>query len=185
MYAYQGRNTYPCFDSSPQFYEHPSPVFCSGYPNSFNQNAADDDLDSLSYDWGQPLDGSLSSPCTYSSGYAYDNPLPDTGEDARNLRALINPLSGQIDFTSYTSGSFVVCTKTTAWKCGVRVAEVFRDMQIILKTCRPLIPASVPPIYNNQPTVTAPFTDSLGNPVFYDTAYARHAIGFPGEYYRF
>jgi len=175
MYAYNGRNTYPCFDSSPQFYEHPIPVFCSNFPTSFNQNTSDLDLDSLTYDWSPAL-VAITTPVSYASGYTYDNPLPDSGEDTRNHRALMNPLNGQINFTSYTSGTFVVCTKTSSWKCGVLVAEVFRDMQIILKTCRPLDPGAGS--YNHVPDVQAPFVNSLGNPVYIDTVFATDTVSF-------
>jgi len=177
MYPYNGRNMYPCYDSSPQFYERPAPVICNGYPSTFNQNAADNDLDSLSYEWAQSLDDS-GNPCTYVTGYTFDNPLPDSTEDNRNHRALVNALNGEIHFTSFTGGTFVVCTKTTAWKCGIRVAEVFRDMQIILKTCRPLIPSTFPPTYNHMPSVSAPFIDPLGNPAFVDTFYAGDTVHF-------
>jgi hypothetical protein len=77
----------------------------------------------------------------------------------------MNPLNGQINFTTHTSGYFVVCTNLPAWKCGIKVAEIFRDMQIVLKTCRDLDP--VLHIANSPPALTAaPFTDAQGNPVF-------------------
>jgi len=179
MYPYNGRNMFPCFDNSPYFVEPPKTVICTGYSFQFNHNAIDVDLDSLSYDWAQPLtSGSPGPPVTWEAGYAYDNPMPDQTEDPNNIGAAIEPLNGQISFTSYTSGAFVICTKVSAWKCGVVIAEIFRDIQIVLKTCRPLIANTTPPTVNYPPVVVAPFVDGFGNPSYRDTVVAGQHVHF-------
>ena len=86
MYAYGGINTNPCFDSSPKFSETPSSVVCTGYPFTYNPNAFDPDLDSLSYSWAPPLDNydiasafSLTTnpgPLLFNPGFSYTSPLP-------------------------------------------------------------------------------------------------------------
>jgi len=172
MYNYNGRNTYPCFDSSPQFFEKPSPVYCSGgFQNSINPNAADVDLDSVSTEWAEAL-GAI-----YAPGYGFDNPLPDSTEDSLNVQALINPVSGQSTFTSFTNGTFILCMKTSSWKNGVLVSEIFRENIVIIKGCRPLIANSVPPVLNEPPNVAAPFNYN-GNPSYVDTVFAGDTVQF-------
>ena len=46
----------PCFDSSPIFNESPKTIICTGYPFSYSHNASDNELDSISYSWDEPLD---------------------------------------------------------------------------------------------------------------------------------
>src|SRR5690606_1938732 len=43
----------PCYDSSPRFRELPSTLICEKYDFQFNNNASDNDLDSLSYRWAE------------------------------------------------------------------------------------------------------------------------------------
>ena len=177
MYAYNGKNTYPCFDSSPNFIEKPKSVICTGYNYTFNHNAGDDNLDSLRYDWAEPLAGA-GAPCGYNAGFTYTNPLPDVSEDPANVQAVINPINGEINLTPYSGGTFVVCNKVSEYRCGVLIGEVFRDIQIILKTCRPLIANTSPPTINNSPSISPPFVDDNGQPSFVDTVYALSQVSF-------
>ncbi|MFL5763765.1 MAG: gliding motility-associated C-terminal domain-containing protein [Bacteroidia bacterium] len=165
MHAYSGMNESPCFDSSPRFLEKPSTVICMGYPFSYNHNASDPDLDSLSYSWAQPLDqynpgaGPFNppvnpAPLTFAAGYSYTSPLPGTAQNASNIPATINPSTGEISFTSYTQGNFVTEVKVEAWKCGQLVAEVYREIQIVLLPCGANAPPSVA-ITSYQDTVLA------------------------------
>ncbi|HET6226733.1 MAG TPA: gliding motility-associated C-terminal domain-containing protein [Bacteroidia bacterium] len=143
MYPFNGRNAGPCFDSSPTFLESPSSVICLGYPFTYNHNASDADLDSLSYSWDAPY-GDFSGkydppnnpfPVKFASGYSYKSPLPGTQQDSRNVPATINSATGEISFTSYTLGYFVTVVKVEAWKCNQKVAEIYREMQIVLLPC--------------------------------------------------
>lgn len=143
MYAYAGRNEGPCFDSSPTFLESPSSVICLGYPFTYNHNASDADLDSLFYSWEKPytdFGGTYDppnnpSPIKFVDGYSYDSPLPGTKQNPANVPATINPATGEISFTSFTQGYFVTVVKVEAWKCGQKVAEICREMQIVLLPC--------------------------------------------------
>lgn len=143
MYNYRGRNGNPCFDSSPEFLELPSTVICLGSAFTYNYNAYDPDLDSLYYSWAPPLD-EFSNPIPFVSGYSATSPLPGTLQNSMNIPATINPFSGEISFTSNTQGSFVTNVKVQAWKCGQLVAEVYREIQIVLLPCAA----------NTRPTVT-------------------------------
>lgn len=143
MYSYNGQNASPCFDSSPKFLELPSTVICVGSQFTYNHNAFDPELDSLHYSWAQPLDDYATAynppveplPLLFTSGYSYTSPLPGTVQNPANIPATINPSTGEISFTSYTQGSFVTVVKVEAWKCGQLVAEIYREMQIVLLPC--------------------------------------------------
>lgn len=171
MYSYNGQNASPCFDNSPTFAEKPSTVICTGYPFTYNHNAWDKDLDSLAFAWAAPLDDAgLTLTPYFSAGYSYTSPLPGTTFNPNNIPATVNPYTGEISFTSYTQGAFVTVTKVTAYRCGIKVAEIFREMQIVLLNCG----------NNTPPDVTAPFPDALGNYVNYiDTVYAGELVTFP------
>jgi gliding motility-associated-like protein len=181
MYAYNNQNTNPCYDNSPEFLESPKTIICTGYPFTYNHNAIDVELDSLSFDWAEPLDKfTASTPTTYNpgvdppfipfaTGFAFNNPMPGTILNPGNLPATINPTTGEIDFTSFTSGSYSTCIKVQAWKCNQLVAEVFREMQIILLPCAT----------NSPPVITPPFQDANGLfTLFADTVYAGQTVSF-------
>lgn len=143
MYSYNGQNENLCFDSSPTFLESPSTVICLGSPFKYNHNAYDPDLDSLSFSWAEPLDdftgvytlGTNPAPIPFTNGYSYNSPLPGITQNPANVPAQINPSTGEISFTSLTQGYFVTNVKVEAWKCGTLVAEIYREIQVVLLPC--------------------------------------------------
>jgi len=165
------QNTNPCFDNSPVFAERPSTVICTGYPFTYNHNASDKELDSLAYEWAPPLEGINSPVSTWASGYSFNSPLPSIMHNPNNVPATVNPYTGEIAFTSFTQGAFQTVVKVTAYKCGQKVAEIFREMQIVLLACG----------NNNPPSVTAPFQNpvTLVYDSYIDTVYAGALITFP------
>lgn len=152
MYSFNGQNADPCFDSSPSFLESPSTVICLGSPFKYNHNAYDPELDSLSFSWAKPLDDFTGAyvadtnpdSVPFNAGYTYDSPLPGTAQNPANVPAQINPATGEISFTSFTQGYFVTNVKVEAWKCGTLVAEIYREIQVVLLPCA----------VNSTPTVT-------------------------------
>lgn len=171
MYPYQGTNNYPCWDNSPVFIEKPSTVICTGYPFTYNHNAYDPELDSLTFEWAEPLDGAINNPITnYNAGYSYTSPLPGTFHNPNNVNATVNINTGEISFTSFTQGAFVTVTKVTAYKCGIKIAEIFREMQIVLLACG----------QNYPPDVTAPFLDTATGlyTKYADTVFAGEHVTF-------
>jgi len=164
MYPYNNTNVSTCFDNSPTFAEIPRTVICTGYPFTYNHNAYDKELDSLKFEWGQPM-VSAGSALTYSMGYSYTNPLPGPTQNPLNVAAVVDQYTGTISFTSYTTGAYVTSTKVTAYKCGVKVAEIWRDMQIVLLTCGT----------NAPPSVTPPFDNGTS---FIDTVYVGEYVSF-------
>jgi len=170
MYPYNGQNVYPCWDNSPVFIEKPTTVICTGYQFKYNPNATDKELDSLAYEWAQPLTAANTPITTYAANYSYNNPLPGPAFNTNNVPATINPYTGELTFTSFTQGAFVTVSKVTAFRCGIKIAEVFREMQVVLLNCG----------NNYPPEVTSPFI----NPVtglyteYIDTVFAGSIVSF-------
>jgi len=167
MFAYNGLDMNPCYDSSPIFIERPSTIICAGYPFTYNHNATDPELDALTYSWSNALDDffgawtSTNPPAlTYVNGYSPTVPLPSTTQNASNVPAQLNANTGEVSFTSFTPGNFVTVIKVEAWKCGVLVAEIYREIQVtILAGCAFNSKPTVPPLggifTNYSATVTA------------------------------
>lgn len=174
MYPYNATNTNPCYDSSPQFAERPQLSTCTRNQTDYNHNAVDQELDSLVYDWGVPLDnGWPGTPIAYTAGYTSTSPLPSAFHNPANVAATLNQQTGVVSFTSFTPGAFVTVTKVTAYKCNVKVAEIFREIQIaLLNNC--IITNGPPVTYNTPPDVQ----DLFGNPlnVIIDTVVAGDTI---------
>ncbi|MDT8309468.1 MAG: hypothetical protein RQ866_08040, partial [Bacteroidales bacterium] len=170
MYPYNNQPVNTCFDNSPKFDEIPSTVICTGYPFTYNHVASDVELDSLVYSWAQPLNNNISAPITnFAPGYTWNTPLPGPAQNPNNVAATLNSQTGEISFTSYTNGAFVTVTKVTAYKCQIKVAEIFREMQVVLLSCGA----------NNPPNVTPPFANSSGQYVNYiDTVRAGDFVTF-------
>ena len=154
MYPYTNlgvpQNTNPCFDSSPQFNEQPKTIICIGYPFSYSHNASDPELDSLVYEWADVLDDGFYNPAApvtlpFSAPYSTTSPIPGN--------PTLNPATGEISYFSNTSGNFVTCVKVSAFKCGQLVAEVYREIQVVLINCPPLITGNP----NTPPVVQPPF----------------------------
>lgn len=180
MYPYNGQNAGPCFDSSPQFLESPKTIICTGYPYTYNHNAMDPELDSLTYSWAEPLDDYLltgtfnpptnPSPIPFQTGYSVNSPLPGTAANPNNVPATLNPSTGEISYTSFTTGNFITVVKVSAYKCGQLVAEVYREIQVVLLPCGS----------NSPPSVTAPFMDPNTNlyTLYADTVMAGDLVTF-------
>lgn len=174
MYSYNNQNSNPCYDNSPEFLERPASILCAGSPFTYNHNAVDAELDSLAYSWAEPLGDTNSlvwnPPANpwylpYAAGYAANNPLPGPAQNPGNVPASIDPNTGEISFTSFTTGNFVTCIKVEAWKCGQLVAEIYREMQVVILACGANAPPAIPPPLNSGTT-------------YADTVYAGQVVNF-------
>lgn len=169
MYPYNNQNVSTCFDNSPAFAEIPRTVICTGSPITYNHLAWDVELDSLVYSWGQPLQSTGAPVTTYAAGYSWNSPLPGPMQNPNNVIASIDSNTGEISLTNHTSGAFVTSVKVTSFKCGIKVAEIWREMQIVFLNCGT----------NSPPNVTAPFKDAFGQfTLFTDTVYAGELVNF-------
>ncbi len=160
-------NTSPCFDSSPQFNEQPKTIICTGYPFSYSHNASDPELDEIVYSWGDPIDNGYvpGAPgiIPFLAPYTINSQIPGN--------PTLDPVTGEISYNSVTSGNFVTCIKVSSYKCGQLVAEVFREIQVILIAC----PSMVGGAPNNKPVVNPPFN---GGTQYNTTVYAGDLVTF-------
>lgn len=157
MFPFNGNNTFPCFDQSPVFSNSPSLALCTNDTVNYSHSAIDPELDSLHFSWAEPLSTYPSGFIPFSPGYSYLSPLPGTFQNPANLPALLDSNSGIMSFYSVTTGSFVTKTKVTAYKCGQKVAEIFRELQVTLLNC------PIDSVTNNH----APFANPAADVISY------------------
>jgi hypothetical protein len=145
----------PC-DNSPTFSNAPVAILCVGQPFTFNHGVQDIDkdstgglADSLTYQWYVPLSAANSS-VGYIPPYTYDKPIFFYGfpNDAlpwpRGIH--LNPESGEIQFQPMKPEVTIMIVKVNEFRNGVKIAELRREMQIIVITC----------LNNNPPSITTP-----------------------------
>lgn len=160
MYAIPGA-TGPCVDNSPQFLQEPHFVSCVGEPYIYNPNPVDSDLDSISVSFAHPLNhiiGTVFDPPTdpielpYENGFSPTSPTPGTGLNPANVPMNLDSETGSMTFLSNNSGNFAVKLVTQSFRQGVLIAEVEREIQLIVQNCNGA---------NSPPTVNGPFAGSF------------------------
>jgi hypothetical protein len=137
MYPFNGMAASSVLDNSPVFLNEPTYSFSSGKSINYSHAAIDSDLDSLTFTWAEPLDGFSfpGTPYPFNAGYSYLSPLPGSNLNPNNIPATMDINSGLINFKCYNIGTFVTVTKVTSYKCGIKTAEIFREIQMsILNT---------------------------------------------------
>lgn len=159
MYSIPGAAGGVCIDNSPEFLQDPYLVSCSGIDYKYNMHPVDIDLDSISVAFGTPLNnfsGTFNppidpAPVPFEPGFSATSPTPDASFQPGNVAAQLNASSGELTFKSSTIGSFVVKVVTQSFRKGVLIAEVEREMQLIVLNCNG----------NNAPVITPPFAGSF------------------------
>ena len=146
-----------CVDNSPQFLQEPYFVSCAGESYEYNMNGIDPDLDSLHIAFAPVLDhfpGEIYDPPTnpalipYETGFSFDSPTPGVAMDPGNIPAQVDPSSGNLTFLSNNTGSFAVKIVAQSFRQGVLIAEVEREMQLVVTNCSGT---------NNKPLINGPF----------------------------
>lgn len=157
MFAIPGSTAGVCSDNSPQFLQDPYFVICSGEQYLYNLNPVDNDLDSLVTVFGQPLDrlqGTSYNPPSdpdfvpFAAGFSYTNPTPDASMNAGNVPASLDPLTSALSLKSFTSGAFLMKFVVQSYRNGVLIAEVEREVELLITSCSGA---------NNAPVVPGPF----------------------------
>lgn len=172
MYPFNGQNTNPCFDNSPFFAEKPNTLMTVGYPYTYNPYAVDDDRDSLVYSFANPI-GEPTNTCPaafnapilpFTAPYTVNSPFPGSPN--------LNSVTGELTmFNVSTIGNFASCVKVTAYKCGIKVAEIYRDYALAVRAGTPVQGGGI----NLPPVLQAPFNNSTD----YDTTvYAGDTVRF-------
>ncbi|GAB5418395.1 MAG: hypothetical protein Crog4KO_15010 [Crocinitomicaceae bacterium] len=146
-----------CVDNSPQFLQEPYFVSCVGDFYEYNTNPVDADLDSITVSFGHPLNeiqGTLFDPpndpieLPFEAGFSANSPTPDATMDPGNIAANVDLSSGNLTFLSNNAGNFAIKLVTRSYRQGVLIAEVEREMQLIVQNCSG---------NNNAPVVNGPF----------------------------
>ncbi len=171
MYPYNNMPVDSCFDNSPRFMEPPQTIVCTKYPYFYNFSATDAEPDSLVYAWSPPLQNITSPIVTYNPGYSFDAPLPGPTHSPGSIQAVLNPKTGLVSGTSFLPGNFISAVKVTAYRCGIKLAEIFRDVDLAIQHCDTA---------NILPGIPPPFPNSVGQYTLYsDTVYAGQIASFP------
>ncbi len=163
MYAFNNFNTYPCFDNAPSFAEKPVVMTCNGYSFQTIPIIMEKELDSVIVEWDQLID-TLGNNIQFDPNHNYLNPLPNISDNSNNIPATLNPHNGALNITSYTTGGFFANQKTSSYKCGILVSEIFRDMYFQFNDCD----SNVSPI----------FISPFANLSIIDSVYAGERIAF-------
>ncbi|MNK01806.1 hypothetical protein D3C87_196140 [compost metagenome] len=157
MYAIPGATAGVCMDNSPRFLQDPYLVLCAGENYEYNMHPVDEDLDSVVTVLSAPMDrivGSTYNPpadpdfIPYEPGFSATSPTPDATFNAGNVPLTLDPQNGHLSFRSFTIGGFVVKVMAQSYRNGVLIAEVEREMQLIVTNC------AAP---NNAPVINGPF----------------------------
>lgn len=161
MFPIPGSAGSTCVDNSPQFLQEPYFVSCSGEAYEYNMNAVDVDLDSLHIKFGEALNHFPSTaynpptapaPIVYENGFSYLSPTPGTTMNPGNIPAQVDPSSGNLTFLSNNTGNFVVKIVAQSFRNGVLIAEVEREMQLIVTNCAG---------NNTKPIINGPFAGAF------------------------
>lgn len=157
MYPIPGAVAGVCADNSPQFLQDPYLVVCAGENYEYNMHPVDTDLDSVVTMLATPMDrieGTSYNPpidpdfLLYEPGFSTTNPTPDATFNAGNVPLVLDSQNGHLSFRSFTIGGFVIKVVAKSYRNGVLIAEVEREMQLIVTNC------AAP---NNAPTINGPF----------------------------
>ncbi len=164
MYPYLGLNTNPCYDSSPFFAEKPNTFICVGYPFTYNPTAVDPERDSIVYSWDYPLQTPTNNPCQTYNGAIINFSAPYSVNSQLPGAPVLDSQSGEVTFhvPNAPTGNFATCIKVTAYKCGIKVAEIFRDYGVTL-TAGCIVQGVAPNNINKPPTIQLlnPYTNVL------------------------
>jgi len=178
--------TNPCYDSSPEFKELAKTIICTGYPFAYSHNASDEELDEITYSWAEPLGDNFSydpsNPNATALTFAPSPPYSVTAPIPGN--PTLDSETGEIAYNASTSGVFVTCVKVEARKCGQLVAEIYREVQVLLLDCNVYNPPTDG--LNDPPIISTPngfqnwvtIINSAGLPSYSTTVYAGDLVNF-------
>ena len=113
--------------------------------------------DSLTYEWAEPL-GAANSPIPYLGSYLYNKAIFFWGfpNDAlpfpRGIH--LDPQSGDIQFRPMKAEVTIMVVQVNEFRNGVKIAEIRRDMQIMVINCT----------NNNPPVINTPNNTVIASP---------------------
>ena len=142
-------------NSSPFFAFKDTVVVCYNAKFTYQFNATDADGDSLSYSFGNGINGAsnLTAPpysaISYASGYSGSSPL--------GAAVSIDSLTGLISGTApAANGDYVIAVYVTEWRKGVKINSTKKELQINVADCS-LSAAALKNVYLNCTDYTMSF----------------------------
>lgn len=116
----------PC-NNSPTFAAAPIPYVCVGEPVCYSFGVIETDGDSISFAFINAMSTGPSTSIIYSPGYTGATPIPGI---------VLDPTTGQINFTPLTAGNYIVCVQITEYdEFGNVIGTVIRDIQFVVINC--------------------------------------------------
>lgn len=136
IYPFLNTPVNTCFDTSPAFLLPPVLTGCAGDSLALFQVPFNLEFDSLRFELSAPMLDASTYITGYQSGYSVATPLPGPTHHQNNQAATFDPVTGDLLFVSYTPGTFALAISVTAYKCGVKTAEIQREAHVIITTCQ-------------------------------------------------
>jgi gliding motility-associated-like protein len=124
-------------NSSPKFIDYPNDgYFCVGYDKQIDFSCTDSDGDSLVYSLQNPYNSPQGTGgakpiglATYKPGFSLTNIMGTAGS------CTIDPSTGIVTANPSQLGIFVVAVRCEEYRNGVKIGEVFRDLQYAALNC--------------------------------------------------
>lgn len=162
-----------CFSSSPRFLVQNSMIHCEG-PYSFNPLPFDPDGDQMKMRFAIPRAGAQAN-VSFSSGYSFDKPYPDTSEDTANGPVVLDSLSGEIELEFYNAnpGAYYGTIIAEESRNGQKIAEAIYDVPLVVLNSAICAPAAA----NNRPNLAI----SSNNNVSVQTLGSTHIVSLMSE----
>ncbi len=177
-------------DNGPDFYEPPTALAIAAANSQdtldFNNNAIDRDQDNLSYFIDVPITDVNGNPptfteCNYnvptgSANFPFPGVVRTFGFPDPTLNNLpINKLTGAISFRVVDNQlrRYLTCIRVESWRCGQKIAEVFRDFQL------QVIQVTGAPAGQRRPDLDRPFRGNCSSDNGYTiTTFAGDTVKF-------
>lgn len=118
-------------NSSPAYTTIPTPFYTVNVPQQYNQGAVDPDVDSLSFELIDAVDGANGSPVAYyNDGTTILSGTKPMVTDSGQF--VFNFLNGQMSFTPSILQDALIVNKVTEYRNGVVVGTSMREMTFVI-----------------------------------------------------
>jgi gliding motility-associated-like protein len=148
---------------SPDFSSVPVALHCISLPYHFDQNAADNDNDSLVFSFisarGSTGTGNPVVPLTYINSLSASNPL------FACTPLILDVSTGSLDLTTTQQQATVIVYRIDEYRNGTFIGSVMRDMQLIIQASCNIIPSLNKSVSSTVLCTDSTFLISLNAPV--------------------
>lgn len=114
-------------NNSPSYSTIPTPFYCLGGTQEYNQGAIDADGDSLAFALVPAVDGITASPVSYFVPTSADTPIITQPGNFN-----FSPINGQLTFTAGTTQDALVVNQVYEYRHGVLVGTSKREMTFVI-----------------------------------------------------